>query len=252
MKLFHYDNPVIQALSKVADLMLLNIIALICCIPIFTIGASMTALHYVALKVVRGEDVYWIRDFFKSFKLNFKQATIIWLIFFAILVLLGADIVLMFLVKGTSFPAVIKVIVMAAAIYVLMAATCVFPLLAKFDNPVSRTMKNAFLMSILQLPKVVLMAACYALPVALSVLFYQIIPIMFFVCLAGPSFLAALLYNKFFLKLENGIYEAQAQQAAENGENSENVEKTEPEEDERIFKDELDEALIAANEQKYR
>lgn len=248
MKLFHYDNPVMQALAKVADIMMLNMVALICCIPIFTVGASMTALHYVSLKVVRGEDVYLMRDFFKSFKQNFKQATVIWLIFFVILALLIFDLVLMF-TPGAQFPAFIKVVIMAVCIFVLLAVTCVFPLQAKFDNPVGRTIKNAFLMCILQLPKVVLMVACYALPAVISILFYQIVPIMFFICLAGPTLLAALLYNKFFKKLENGVLEAQQQAMEESGIVPE---QTEPEEDERIFKDELDEALIAANEQKYQ
>ena len=189
-----------------------------------------------------------IRDFFKSFKQNFKQATVIWLIFFVILAILVVDLMLMFL-SGAQFPMFIKAVVVAVVIFVLLAITCVFPMQAKFDNPVSRTIKNAFLMCILQLPKVVLMVIGYALPAVLSILFYQILPIMFFICLAGPTMLAALLYNKFFKKLENGVLEAQAQAMAESGIVPE---ETAPEEDERIFKDELDEALIAANEQKFQ
>ena len=68
MRIFDLDSPLMRVLTKMADLMLLNLLALICCIPIITVGASLTALHYVALKIVRNEEGYIIRTFFKSFK----------------------------------------------------------------------------------------------------------------------------------------------------------------------------------------
>ena len=79
-RIFSLDSPLFSFLNKVADLILLNILTMICCLPIITIGASMTALHYVVLKMVRDEESYIVRSYFKSFRQNFKQATIIWLI----------------------------------------------------------------------------------------------------------------------------------------------------------------------------
>ena len=78
-KVFALDSPLMNGLSKLADLIWLNILATICCIPIITIGASLTALHYVVLKMVKDEEGYITRSFFKSFKENFKQATLMWL-----------------------------------------------------------------------------------------------------------------------------------------------------------------------------
>lgn len=80
-KIFNLDSPVMQALNKVADLIWLNILTMVCCIPIITVGAALTAQHYVVLKMVRNREGYITRSFFKSFKANFKQATCIWLIF---------------------------------------------------------------------------------------------------------------------------------------------------------------------------
>ena len=62
MKLFNLDSPLMQALNKMADLMWLNILTMICCIPIITIGPAMTALHYMALKMARNEECYITRD----------------------------------------------------------------------------------------------------------------------------------------------------------------------------------------------
>ena len=74
-RIFSLDSPLFSFLNKVADLILLNILTMICCLPIITIGASMTALHYVVLKMVRDEESYIVRSYFKSFRQNFKQAT---------------------------------------------------------------------------------------------------------------------------------------------------------------------------------
>ena len=76
---FNMDNGLFRALGKLADLMLLNILFLVCSLPIFTIGASFTAMYYVTLKLAENEEGYIARGFLKSFKQNFKQATIIWL-----------------------------------------------------------------------------------------------------------------------------------------------------------------------------
>ena len=70
-KLFDLDSPIMNFLGKLADLIILNILAFICCIPIVTAGASMTALYYVCLKMVRNNEGYIMKSFFKSFKQNF-------------------------------------------------------------------------------------------------------------------------------------------------------------------------------------
>ena len=56
MKLFNLDSPVMVFLSKVANLMILNVLTIICCIPIFTAGAAITALYYVTIQMARGDD----------------------------------------------------------------------------------------------------------------------------------------------------------------------------------------------------
>ena len=78
--LFNLDSPIMRFLSKVCDLMILNVMCIICCLPIVTAGASITALYTITMKMVRGEESYIFKGFLKAFKENFKQSTIIWLI----------------------------------------------------------------------------------------------------------------------------------------------------------------------------
>ena len=130
---FNYDNPVWRFIGKFGDLIILNVLWFVCSIPIFTIGASTTAVYYVTLKLARNDDGYTIRSFFKSFKENFKQATIIWLIMLAVGLILGFD--MLFFTRGgfnmsQQFKTVMVTIFLAMSIIYLAIITYIFPLLS--------------------------------------------------------------------------------------------------------------------------
>ncbi len=201
--LFDLDSPLMRTLNKVADIVILNLLTLICCIPVVTIGASLTALHYVSLKMARNEEGYIIRSFFKSFKQNFKQATGIWLIFLAIFGILFVDFWILKDMMET-FYLVIKGILLVATVVTLFAFTFVFPVLAKFDNTVLRTIKNAFFISILQLPRTVLIIILNIIPL---LLLYSVksAPFVLLFGFSVPALAAAYLYDKFFQKLEGQV-----------------------------------------------
>lgn len=235
MKFFDLESPLMQALNKVADLMILNLLTLLCCIPIITAGASITAMHYMALKMARNEECYIIKDFFKSFKLNFKQATIIWVMVFFILVVLVGDFLIINSVE-MAFAKVMKIILSVIAFVALFTYMFLFPVLAKFDNTILRTFKNAFFVGILQFPKTILMMVLSVAPVILFLFIPQITPIIFCFGMAAPAWVSAKLYSNFFRRLEDQINAANAPE--------EGADEGLEEEDERIFKDELDESLM--------
>lgn len=149
--IFNYDNPVWRFIGKLGDLILLNVLWIICSIPIFTIGASTTAVYYVTMKLSRDEDDSAIRGFFRSFKENFKQATIIWLILLVAGGLLAFDFWFVFTgkmaVSGT-LKLILNAVFGGIILIYLFISTYVFPLQARFYNPVKRTLFNAFFMSV--------------------------------------------------------------------------------------------------------
>lgn len=236
MKFFSMDSPLMQALNKMADLLWLNVLALICCIPVVTVGASMTAMHYMALKIARNEETYVTRGFLKSFKENFVQATIIWLLQAVTIIVLAGDYYIMFF-NGMEFHSVFQVLLYLVTIIVILVSIFVYPVLARFDNSVPKTIKNALYIGILQLPKAVLMLAMYIAPLVLTVVATEIFPIIFLFGLSLPAFAAAKLYNKFFQKLEDKVLENNPPEEEDIGS-----------EDEHIFSDEPDPALTAAEE----
>ena len=153
-------------MGKVADLFILNILCLICCIPIVTAGASITAMFYVTMKMVKNEESYIIKSFFKSFKQNFKQATVINLIMLVLAVILYVD---MRIVKqmGQPLGQIMNIIFLAFSVLYVMVFLYIYPVLAKFYNSTRYTFINAVLMSVRHLPYTVLMAAVCACPIIL-------------------------------------------------------------------------------------
>ena len=155
---FNLDGPVFVFLSKVADLMILNILFIICCIPIVTIGASLTAMAYVTLKMQEGVEGYIWKSFLHAFKQNFRQATVIWLILLFLAALLGLDLWVLFQ-NNTGMMRVMLYIVMAGCVLWVIEVMYVFPVLARFYNTIPVTMKNALLLAFANAPKTLLMLA---------------------------------------------------------------------------------------------
>ena len=183
---FNYDNPVWRFIGKFGDLIILNVLWFVCSIPIFTIGASTTAVYYVTLKLARNDDGYTIRSFFKSFKENFKQATIIWLIMLAVGLILGFD--MLFFTRGgfnmsQQFKTVMVTIFLAMSIIYLAIITYIFPLQSRFYNTIKRT----FFMSIRHLFQTI---AIIVIDVAVVVAMVMIPQIMMFGVLFGFPLLA--------------------------------------------------------------
>lgn len=186
---FNYDNPVWRFIGKFGDLIILNVLWFVCSIPIFTIGASTTAVYYVTLKLARNDDGYTIQSFFKSFKENFRQATIIWLIMLAVGLILGFD--MLFFTRNLNlsqqFRTVMVTIFLAMSIIYLAIMTYIFPLQSRFYNTVKRTFFNAFFMSIRHLFQTI---AIIVIDVAVVVAMAMIPQIMMFGVLFGFPLLA--------------------------------------------------------------
>lgn len=195
------DSPVMRFLNRVADLMILNILMIICCIPVITIGAAHTAMHYVLLRMVRDREGYLIRGFFKSFRENFKQATLIWLLMLLVIVVYIGDI-LIFNFSGMRFPKPVVIAVIAVAFLLLMMAVYIFPLQARFENSIKNTLKNAMILAFANLPRTVIMMAYYALPLAVCYISSYALLFVLMFGISVPAYGAARIYSGIFKKLE--------------------------------------------------
>lgn len=200
-KFLDMDSPFMRVLNRVGDLMIMNLLVIICCLPVITAGAAFTAMHYVFLKMVRDEEGYLVRGFFKSFKENFKQATAIWLLMLLVIAVYVGD-ALIFNYSGLTFPKGIEIAVIAVAVLLVMIGVYVFPLLARFENSVKNTLKNAMILAFANLPKTLLMVACYILPAVIAYFSNYALLFVFLFGISAPAFAAAWLYSGIFKKLE--------------------------------------------------
>lgn len=158
-KLFRMDSPLMRFLTKIADLMVLNILFCVTSIPLITIGASWTALYSVTLKMVRDEEGSVSRSYFRSFRQNFKQATLLWLGVLVVLALLVLDIRVLNGMAGGTAPGLLRVGVEILALLGIMVLQYLFPSLARFEASLADTLKNACMMALAHLPKTALMTA---------------------------------------------------------------------------------------------
>lgn len=194
-EIFTTDNMVIRILNRIGDILILHFLWLLCSLPIVTIGASTTALYYTAMKAVKYEDGYVARRFFKSFKENFKQSTIIWLIMLFAGFLCGWYLSYS-IETHKSMLTMFSTILTCVYVFILIY---VFPLQSKFDNKITVTIRNAFLLSVKNFPWTLLMIVALGL-IGLFSYFYTIVLFIVVICGAGVyGYLTAFIFNRVFL-----------------------------------------------------
>ena len=180
--------------------MLLNILTAILCLPIITAGAAITALHYVSLKMVRGEEGYIFKDYMRSFKQNFKQATAIWAIGLVIILIFVGDYYI--LLNAENVPQGLGMIILAVSIIVFVVSRYIFPVLSHFENTTLKTTKNGVFMSLMAVPKAFCMAILEITPIVLLYFTVRVMPLVLLFGISLPAYLGAMLYNTTFKKFE--------------------------------------------------
>ena len=158
MKFNWTDNVVMRALGKIGDMICLNLMWLICCIPVITIGASTTALYAVMLRMVKNEEGYIFRGFLKAFKTNFKQSTLIWLILLLLGILWTVDFRVAGFMPGMA-GTVLSAVFLVLGFILLSVMIYIFPLTARYENGMKATFKNALILTVAKLPYTFVMVA---------------------------------------------------------------------------------------------
>ncbi len=198
-RIFDMDGPFARTLSAAADLVVLNLLTLLCCLPVVTAGAAVTALYDRVIHLVRGEDGRIVRPFFRSFAGNFRQGTIFWLL------LLAAAAALALAGRGAlTHASPLRHVVPAAAVLLLAFSQYVFALLSRYENSLGATLKNAALLAVGFFPRTAAMTAGAVLLWAVSLRFVRIgVPLLFLFGLSLPCYVSALLLRGVFAKLDN-------------------------------------------------
>ena len=168
MKLFNTDSRIMIFLSRVADLVILNILWLVCCVPVVTIGASTTAMYHVIRHWQKDSVSSIMRDFFQSFKEDFKQATPVYLILLIPTVAVVMNAMLIFNPDNSAaVPSYLLVIWFISALILLFISSFVYPVMAFFADSIFKTLRNAMVLALANLPRTILISILNLLPVIL-------------------------------------------------------------------------------------
>lgn len=204
-KIFNLDNGIMRFFSRTFDIVVLNLLFIICCIPIFTIGASLTAMYSITLKMVRNEESHIIRSFFKEFKQNFKQGTVIGIIAIIITFFIIVDLRIIGIVGNDRFK-ILQVLCYVLAIWAYIIFLYAFPLLAKFKNTIKEVFKNSFILSVINFKWTILLILLN-IPFTLMLFYSRLSMFLLFTILiiCGFSCLAltqSFIFYKIFKKYE--------------------------------------------------
>lgn len=200
MSFFSLDSKFMQALSRVADLILLNLFFLVTCIPIFTIGAASSALYSVAFRLGTDREDGVFRRYFRAFRENFRQGTGLFLLLLLPVLLLLFAFFFYAAQDGTIHW--LSYVCMMMLVVLVLISGYVFPLQSQFQNIVKQTLKNALLMSIAYLPRSIAVAAINVLPWALfyyaTPFFFQMSIVWILLYFSGAAYINAQILRKVF------------------------------------------------------
>ena len=145
--LFNVENPFWTFVGKLADAMLLGAIWLLACLTIVGAGPATAALYYVAFKMVRNEESYVYKMFWKSFKENFRQGAIIGVLNIALAVFIGYDL-WFYYGQDTQMSAYLYMFFLIMAFIWIIGSMYIFAILSKFSNSIKAMYISAYAMSV--------------------------------------------------------------------------------------------------------
>lgn len=162
------------SLGGLGDLIILNFLFILCCIPVFTVGAAEVACYSCIIRMLRGEKVAVSpAGFFRDFAANFKKATLSWLLELLCFLVLAGDVWFAVFYSETQNTFFLIFAIVIGAI-ILLAAVWVYPLIARFENKLGAHIKNSFLMALAHFPKTLLALIIDAAFIAVPFIFFDI------------------------------------------------------------------------------
>ena len=202
-KFFDSDNPVMRFLSRLVDLVVLNVITILYSLPLITAGGALTAMNYVLFHLVRESETYIIGMFRRSFRANFKQGIPEGLLALGVAGITAVDLLAL---HGSESRLATLMMISITIIAVMLFVVCVymFALQSRYENTVSGTILNAIRLAIGNLPKSIVMAVIWLIWILMLVFLYKAASMFFLIFgLSLPGYLCAMLYNRIFEKLES-------------------------------------------------
>jgi len=204
-KILDINGPIMQFLLTLFDLMYLQLLTLICCIPLITIGASLTAMHRVCYKLVQQESAGITREFFYGFKTNFKSATPIGLLYLIFLLFLLINNYIVY-VRNFTFTNPLTFLLPIIDLFYIASSIWIFIISFRYNNSFFQSICLSFKFFVFTPLQTLLMALLAFLPAIAGIFYESILPVCLLLGLSLPAYISALIYSPILKHIEEISY----------------------------------------------
>lgn len=170
MKFFSVDGALYKFLTRLWDMIKLNLMWLLFSLPVVTVGAATVAAYSVTLKMVDEQEGYVARQFVKAFKENWRQGIPMGLLALFCSYVVYLDFELQRVMEGDSTMFLIFGII--AAFVFGMSFIYAFPLSARYENTLIGTLKNSVNIATRYFLRTLLLVAVLAVEVIIFIFNY--------------------------------------------------------------------------------
>lgn len=161
--LFNPENKFWNFIGKLVDMLLMSLLWFFCSLPVITAGAATAAFYRFTLHQAEDTEGNVLSGFFRAFAQNFKKATLCWLLEIALLLFLLADIWICLRMGDVWYARAGMFSLASITLMVLLVQVYVFPLIAVFDFPVKKVLRDSFIMAMGNLPVTITVLVLFAL-----------------------------------------------------------------------------------------
>ena len=215
MQIFNPDSKFSKFIYSVMDYVKLGLVFLLFSIPGFTAGAAAAAVMTVGMRIERKEAPTIFRPFWQAFKENFKQGTILTVLFMVVFGFLAADWYVLMQMEQTLLIRLICAIVFVLALLAASLMMWVFPTLARFELTNRQIIHNAVIHMLARFPQTLLALTAAVGGFILASFFPQVLPLVTFFVPAFVVWYMSRTCVKRFRKFDRSMEEEQEEAARE-------------------------------------
>ena len=206
-RFFDNNNPLMQFLTRVVDLAIVNLMTVIVMIPIVTTGPALTAMNNVLIHMIRQDGLSPWKQYRKALKQNMRQGIGLGLIFLGAGVIAAADLFLLHAIDSKA-STVLMIIITVIGICAFVIGIYAFALFSRYENSIRGTLINAVRLAMGHIPRSLAIAAIWAVWAVFLWYIHGIALLVYVIYgLSLPAGACALLYDPIFQKMEDEMEE---------------------------------------------
>lgn len=206
---YNQDSKFWHFATLVADFILLNLLFIVLCIPVVTIGPAIAALIHTTLKLSEDENRTLVKPFWNEFKRDITKKMLLWIVYLVLIAALVymAQFYWNFANNNAELFKIIGFMLFMLSAFILVltivASIIGLAMTTQYFSPIKRLVKNSYLLIIV----IPIQSLIMAIIIVAATLFfiYQTVPVLSFFLVIGFAAVAysfAPLIREIFTKVK--------------------------------------------------